>query len=95
MRTVPLGEAGVQINARCLGCMFFGTRVEWPSERLLHRYAAAGSAFLDTANNYAFWVAGARGGESDAVLAGWIDHVGISALWTSSAAGRCSRASAR
>lgn len=73
MRTVSLGEAGVQVSALCLGCMFFGTRVdEVASMRLLDRYAEAGGSFLDTANNYAFWVPGGQGGESEAVLGRWM-----------------------
>ena len=73
MRKVPLGEAGVQVSALCLGCMFFGTRVDdRTSMRLLDRYTAAGGAFLDTANNYAFWVTGGRGGESEALLGRWM-----------------------
>jgi aryl-alcohol dehydrogenase-like predicted oxidoreductase len=73
MRVVPLGEAGVQVSALCLGCMFFGTRVdERTSMRLLDRYMAAGGAFLDTANNYAFWIPGGRGGESEELLGRWM-----------------------
>jgi aryl-alcohol dehydrogenase-like predicted oxidoreductase len=77
MRTVPLGEAGVEVSALCLGCMFFGTRVdEESSMRLLDRYTEAGGAFLDTANNYAFWVPGGRGGESEALLGRWMRRRG-------------------
>lgn len=77
MRTVPLGEAGVQVSALCLGCMFFGTRVdEAASMRLLDRYMEAGGSFLDTANNYALWVPGGRGGESEALLGRWMRRRG-------------------
>ena len=73
MRTVPLGEAGVEVSALCLGCMFFGTRIdEATSTALLDRYVAAGGAFLDTADNYAFWVPEGRGGESEALLGRWM-----------------------
>ena len=62
MRTARLGEAGVELSALCLGCMFFGTRVdEATSRRLLDRYVEAGGNFLDTANIYAFWVEGGVG----------------------------------
>ena len=77
MRTVSLGEAGVQVSALCLGCMFFGTRVnERTSMRLLDLYTAAGGSFIDTANNYAFWVPGGRGGESEALLGRWMHRRG-------------------
>ena len=73
MRTVPLGEAGVDVSALCLGTMFFGTRVDEPtSMRLLDAYVANGGSFVDTANNYAFWVEGGRGGESEALLGRWM-----------------------
>ena len=73
MRTVPLGEAGVEVSALCLGCMFFGTRVDkTASIHLLDRCVAAGGFFLDTADNYAFWVEGGRGGESETLLGEWM-----------------------
>jgi aryl-alcohol dehydrogenase-like predicted oxidoreductase len=77
MRTVPLGEAGIDVSALCLGCMFFGTRIgEEASEQVLDRYIAAGGTFLDTANNYAFWVEGGRGGESETLLGRWMRRRG-------------------
>jgi aryl-alcohol dehydrogenase-like predicted oxidoreductase len=82
-RCARFGEAGVEVSALCLGCMFFGTRVDAAkSERLLDRYTAAGGAFLDTANNYAFWVAGGHGGQSESLLGRWMrrldtDHIDL------------------
>ena len=73
MRTVVLGDAGVRVSALCLGCMFFGTRVdERTSMHLLDRYLGAGGTFLDTANNYAFWIPGGKGGESETLLGRWM-----------------------
>jgi aryl-alcohol dehydrogenase-like predicted oxidoreductase len=77
VRTVPLGEAGVEVSAFCLGCMFFGTRVdEETSMDLLDSYAEAGGSFLDTSNNYANWVEGGRGGESEELLGRWMRRRG-------------------
>jgi aryl-alcohol dehydrogenase-like predicted oxidoreductase len=77
VRTARLGEAGVELSALCLGCMFFGTRVdEATSMRLLDRYIEAGGSFLDTANIYAFWVEGGQGGESEALLGRWMRRRG-------------------
>jgi aryl-alcohol dehydrogenase-like predicted oxidoreductase len=68
-----LGEAGVDVSAVCLGSMFFGTRVdEETSMRLLDSYTEAGGSFLDTANNYANWIEGGRGGESEDLLGRWM-----------------------
>jgi len=73
MRELPLGDAGLNVSALCLGTMFFGTRVPKPhAEALLDRYVEAGGRFLDTANNYAFWVEGGRGGESEELLGCWM-----------------------
>jgi aryl-alcohol dehydrogenase-like predicted oxidoreductase len=57
--------------------MFFGTRIaEEAAEQVLDRYIAAGGTFLDTANNYAFWVEGGRGGESETLLGRWMRRRG-------------------
>jgi len=73
MQTVPLGNTGVRVSALCLGTMYFGTRQdEATSYRLLDQYIDAGGSFLDTANIYARWVPGGRGGESEALLGRWM-----------------------
>ncbi|GAA4152797.1 aldo/keto reductase [Actinomadura keratinilytica] len=56
-----------------LGAMWFGTRVdEQTSFAILDRFVEAGGTMIDTANNYAFWLDGARGGESEAVIGRWL-----------------------
>ena len=73
MRTVPLGHSGVEVSAFCLGAMHFGSRTDKEtSYRLLDQYVAAGGSFLDTANNYARWVPGYVGGESETLLGEWM-----------------------
>lgn len=73
MRTLPLGNTGVDVSALCLGAMYFGTRQdERASYGLLDQYVAAGGSFIDTANIYAHWVEGYRGGESETVLGRWM-----------------------
>jgi aryl-alcohol dehydrogenase-like predicted oxidoreductase len=72
MKTLPLGNTGIQVSALCLGCMDFGTTVsEQRSFQLLDQYVEAGGAFLDTANNYSYWNEGGVGGESEALLGRW------------------------
>ena len=52
-----------------LGCMYFGSRTdEAAATALLEQYLEAGGTFLDTANNYAFWLDGFYGGESERFL---------------------------
>lgn len=73
MKTLPLGNTGVQVSALCLGTMFMGTRTdEATSFRLLDQYVDAGGTFLDTANGYAHWIPGGRGGESESLLGRWM-----------------------
>ncbi len=73
MRTVPLGNTGLQVSAFCLGTMHLGSRTDREtSYRILDRYVEAGGSFLDTANNYAMWVPGYVGGESETLLGEWM-----------------------
>ena len=73
MRQVVFGHTGERVSALCLGCMHFGTRVDEETSRgLLDQYADCGGGFLDTANNYAFWVNGFVGGESEELLGRWM-----------------------
>ncbi|WP_158847566.1 aldo/keto reductase [Saccharothrix deserti] len=67
-----------EVSALALGAMMFGTTVE--EERafaILDRFVEAGGTFVDTANNYAFWVNGTQGGESEALLGRWRRSRGI------------------
>jgi aryl-alcohol dehydrogenase-like predicted oxidoreductase len=73
MRKIPLGHTGVEVSILCLGAMYFGTRNDEDSSyRLLDQYVAAGGFFIDTANIYAHWVEGFRGGESETLLGEWM-----------------------
>lgn len=77
MQTQPLGHTGVDVSVLCLGAMFLGTKQDTPtSERLLDRYVDAGGTFIDTANIYAHWADGGRGGESEALLGEWMKQRG-------------------
>ncbi len=73
MRTVPLGNTGARVSAFCLGTMHFGSRTDKETSfGILDRYLEAGGTFLDTANNYAMWVPGYMGGESETLLGEWM-----------------------
>ena len=73
MRTVPLGQTGVDVSVYCLGAMYLGTRNDAASSyRLLDMYVDAGGSFIDTANIYAHWVPGFQGGESETLLGRWL-----------------------
>ncbi|WP_432065136.1 aldo/keto reductase [Streptomyces sp. C10-9-1] len=56
-----------------LGTLPFGTTVdEATSFAVLDRFAELGGTVIDTANNYAFWVDGGTGDESEAVIGRWM-----------------------
>jgi aryl-alcohol dehydrogenase-like predicted oxidoreductase len=76
--TIGSGAAAREVSALCLGAMILGVTVDEPTSfAILDRFVAAGGTFIDTANNYAFWVDGGRGGESEALLGRWRAARGI------------------
>ncbi|HQY90711.1 aldo/keto reductase [Caldilinea sp.] len=73
MRTIQLGNSGVDVSIYCLGAMYFGSRNDRAtSYRMLDRYVDAGGSFIDAANIYAWWVEGFRGGDSETLLGEWL-----------------------
>ena len=61
-----------EVSVLALGTHRFGTVTdEATSFTILDRYAEAGGTFIDTADNYAFWVNGTQGGESEDLLGRW------------------------
>ncbi|MEP7285774.1 MAG: aldo/keto reductase [Chloroflexota bacterium] len=77
MKTVKLGTAAIEVSALGLGAMYFGTRNDQETSfQLLDAYVEAGGNFIDTANIYAHWVAGFRGGESETLLGEWLRQRG-------------------
>lgn len=77
MKTTPLGSTGVDVSIMCLGAMHLGSKEDKETSfRLLDQYVEAGGAFIDTANIYAHWMPGARGGESEELLGRWMRERG-------------------
>ena len=77
MQRMILGHTGVAVSSLCLGAMFFGTKNDkTTSYRILDAYLDAGGSFIDTANIYAWWVDGFRGGESETLLGEWMRERG-------------------
>ena len=60
-----LGRTGMKVAALCLGGNTFGwTTDQKASEAVLDAYVEAGGNFIDTADVYARWAPGNKGGES-------------------------------
>ncbi len=58
--------------------MLFGTATDEPTSfAILDRYVEAGGTFIDTANNYAYWINGSQGGESEELLGRWRRSRGV------------------
>jgi aryl-alcohol dehydrogenase-like predicted oxidoreductase len=73
MKTILLGNTGVNVSTFCFGAMYLGTKQnETESFRLLDKFVEAGGNFIDTANIYAHWIPGGKGGDSETTLGAWI-----------------------
>jgi aryl-alcohol dehydrogenase-like predicted oxidoreductase len=68
-----LGRTGLKVSALCLGGNTFGwTTDQKVSEAVLDAYLEVGGNFIDTADVYARWVPGNKGGESETALGIWM-----------------------
>ena len=68
-----LGRSGLRVAALCLGGNTFGwTTDQKASEAVLDAYLEAGGNFIDTADVYARWAPGNKGGESEEALGTWM-----------------------
>jgi aryl-alcohol dehydrogenase-like predicted oxidoreductase len=73
MLTRKLGRTGLKVSALCLGGNTFGwTTDQTASEAVLDAYLEAGGNFIDTADVYARWAPGNKGGESETALGIWM-----------------------
>ena len=81
MRYTTIGSdpsSARKVSVLSLGAMRFGTMTdEAASFAILDRYVAAGGNFIDTSNNYLYFVHGTQGGESEALLGRWRASRGI------------------
>jgi aryl-alcohol dehydrogenase-like predicted oxidoreductase len=81
MRSITIGSdptTARTVSVLALGAMRFGTTTdETTSYEILDRFVDAGGSFIDTSNNYAHWVNGTQGGESEALLGRWRRSRGI------------------
>jgi aryl-alcohol dehydrogenase-like predicted oxidoreductase len=77
MKKTILGKTGVEISMMGLGCMYFGSKVdERTSFRLMDLYVEHGGNFIDSANKYASWLPGFKGGESELLIGKWLSQRG-------------------
>ncbi|WP_017597317.1 aldo/keto reductase [Nocardiopsis lucentensis] len=76
MRYTTIGDR--RVSALCLGAMKFGSETDdATASALLDRFVEAGGTFVDTADNYQFWVEGFEGHESETFLGRWRRERGV------------------
>lgn len=77
MNKVRLAGTDIAVSALCLGTDSLGSRIDaGTSFRLLDLFREKGGNFVDTANFYACWAPGCRGGESEATIGRWMKERG-------------------
>ena len=73
MKRVKFSSTKNEVSEMCLGTMYFGSKVDKKtSYELLDYYIDNNGNFIDTSNNYAFWIDGCTGDESETLLGEWI-----------------------
>ena len=77
MRKTRLGSNGPEISPLILGGNVYGWTLDEPGAfRQLDRALAAGLNTIDTADVYANWAPGLKGGESETVIGNWLQRSG-------------------
>ncbi|MDN3724887.1 aldo/keto reductase [Aequorivita sp. SDUM287046] len=72
MERRELGNSGLKVSPITFGGNVFGWTVDKKqSFKLLDAFVEAGFNFIDTADTYSWWVAGNKGGESEAIIGHW------------------------
>jgi aryl-alcohol dehydrogenase-like predicted oxidoreductase len=77
MQNVKFADTEDSVSEMALGCLAFGTKVgKELSYQFLDSFFERGGNFLDSANNYSFWDADGKGGESERLLGEWMARRG-------------------
>lgn len=77
MEKVLFGKSGEWVSEFALGTMYMGSRIsDKDSKDIMETYLDRGGNFIDTANNYAHWLDGCVGTESESFLGRWLKESG-------------------
>ncbi|MBE0655757.1 MAG: aldo/keto reductase [Bacteroidales bacterium] len=77
MKKIELGKTGELICCIGLGTMYFGSAIDMASSyTILDFYYESGGTFFDSANKYASWIQGCKGGESELAIGKWMNERG-------------------
>ena len=78
MQKIKLGNSGLEVSALCMGTDSIGSKIDRETSfKLLDVYREKGGSFIDTANFYASWLPGFKGGESETTLGLWVKDRGV------------------
>lgn len=73
MERLKLGRSDIEVSALCMGGDAIGSKIDRETSfRLLDLFSERGGCFFDTANFYASWLPGCKGGESESTLGAWM-----------------------
>jgi len=74
---VRLGKSGIEASALAMGSDVLGSKIDRAATfTLLDFYFDRGGNLIDTANFYASWLPGCKGGESELVIGAWMKERG-------------------
>jgi aryl-alcohol dehydrogenase-like predicted oxidoreductase len=73
VKKVRLGKSHLEVSALAMGSDLIGSRIDRETAfKLFDFYQDNGGTFIDTANMYACWLPGCKGGESESTIGGWM-----------------------
>lgn len=77
MKKIELGNTGKKLSQFSLGTMLMGSKLnKEDSFAVLDDYISRGGNFIDTANNYAWWIGSGEfcGDESETIIGEWLEN---------------------
>ena len=73
MKKVKLGQSNLEVSALAIGSDLIGSKIDRETAfKLFDFYWENGGTFVDTANMYACWLPGCKGGESETIIGAWM-----------------------
>jgi aryl-alcohol dehydrogenase-like predicted oxidoreductase len=73
VKRIKLGKANLEVSALAMGSDLIGSRIDRETAfKLFDFYQENGGNFIDTANMYACWLPGCKGGESESTIGAWM-----------------------
>jgi len=77
MEMIKLGQTKIEVSELCLGTDSIGSKIDHETSfQIMDFYRERGGNFIDTANFYASWLPGCRGGESESMIGAWLTERG-------------------